>query len=81
MKSIKKMGKLIGFDYVYWDDDPDRTKANKSYVEISKKCKELTQKKIPHMLVFYFGGHGVTEKEKQFMVLNSDDPKKALIPI
>ena len=75
------MGKLIGFDFVYWDDDPDWDKVNARFREILKKCMQMTKNKTPHMLTFYFGGHGVNDKEQQIMVLNTNVPEKAIYQI
>ena len=60
---IMKLKDYIRYDKVFISEDPSYKEMNQTYKEILELCDDLTKRKIPHMLTFYGGGHGVTNLE------------------
>ena len=49
--------------------------THKEILKLSAKLNHVEKK--PHVIFVYAGGHGATENEQQYFLLNSNDPKQA----
>ena len=78
-----KMAKGLGVrdENIIRDEEVDFDQMKKSYMVILKKSRALTAAGTKHLIMFYCGGHGATQSEKQVFLLNSDQPSKALFQL
>ena len=82
-KDIMKMAKGLGVkdENIFRDEEATAAQMKKTYMQILKKSRALTAADTPHLIMFYCGGHGATQNEKQVFLLNSDKPADALFQL
>ena len=81
LKEIDKLKDFVGFDHVFYLTDPTFKEMSKTFMDILKLCRKYTKENKSYMLMYYGGGHGVTNEEQQLITVNSNEPKSAVYPI
>ena len=66
---------------VFTDKDVTPQRMKTRYMQLMKKFRELDEQKIPHLLIVYCGGYGVTQMDKQIFLLNSNKKSEAIFRI
>ena len=64
-------------EYIYRDEEASFDSMQKTYREIFMQSKKWTVAGQKHLIMFYCGGHGATQNEKQVFLFNSSKPGDA----
>ena len=74
-----KMARGFGVkeENIFRDEEATFASMKKTCNELLNKSRALTLQKRKHLIMFYCGGHGATQNEKQVFLFNSSKPSEA----